>query len=74
MNLINELLQLCIEKNATTEHDVFFNFSGHVDGISVTYYKGGFSADSEATYVLMVASKNNSALIQEAINEIKELV
>lgn len=74
MNLINELLQLCIEKNATTEYDVFFNFSGHVDGLTVSYYKGGFHSGVEAKYALLLVSTDNENLIKQAIQEIKELV
>lgn len=73
MNLINELLQLCIEKNSTTEHDLFFELAGHINSIYVSYYLGGFSAEKSAERLKFILLDDNEAL-QEAINEIKELV
>ena len=76
MNLINELLQLCIEKNATTEHDVFFEFIGHIDAIKVYYYESGFDSNKSPVsigcygFILLTDEEE----IKKAIQEIKELV
>lgn len=75
MNLINELLQLCIEKNATTEHDVLFEFIGHIDAIKVYYYESGFDVSKTSVIIgnHLIASFDEYEL-KKAIQEIKELV
>lgn len=72
--LIQELLQLCIEKNETTEHDVFFEFAGHINKISVSYYYGGFNKSQEITRSGFFISMDDEKELKKAINEIKELV
>lgn len=74
MNLINELLQLCIEKNATTEHDVFFEFMGHIDAVKVYYYDNGFDGNKPPVSIGNFIKTNDEEEIKKAINEIKGIV
>ena len=73
MNLINELLQLCIEKNETTEHDVFFEFSGHINTVRFYYYKNGFNK-SEISISSKFIKMDDEKELKKAIQEVKELV
>ena len=75
MNLINELLQLCIEKNETTEHDVFFEFMGHVNAVRVYYYENGFDSNKSPVSIgnHLIASFDENEL-KQAIQSIKDLV
>lgn len=46
MKTLNELFQLLAE--ATSKGDkVFFNFSGHVNKLSITYYMFGWDRESD---------------------------
>lgn len=73
--LIQELLQVCIEKNETTEHDVFFEFMGHVNAVRVYYYENGFDSNKSPVSIgkHLIASFDEYE-IKQAIQAIKELV
>lgn len=73
--LIQELLQVCIEKNETTEHDVFFECMGHVNAVRVYYYENGFSSNKSPVSIgnHLIASFDENA-INQAIKSVKELV
>lgn len=46
---IIELLELCMEINEETKHDVFFSYSPHVKWIDVSYYFNGWDEYKYAT-------------------------
>lgn len=74
MDLIKELMWLCIEKNETTKHDVFFIFSGLINTITVHYSKNGSMAIEDQFYILIECRITEREKLQQAINELKELV
>jgi hypothetical protein len=39
--LIGEIIELAIEVTNQTKHDVFVNYSGHVNSINVNYHVNG---------------------------------
>ena len=74
MDLIKELMWLCIEKNETTKHDVFFSLYGHINSISVSYFENGYADNKDSTYILCAVGVDEKEKLQQAINELKELV
>lgn len=73
---MEELLQKLILKvyqiNKNTKHDVFLNFSGHVNTFDVNYHKNGWSEDNEAINLALcndLTCKN----ISRVINELEKL-
>ena len=74
MDLIKEIMSLCIEKNETTKHDVFFDFSGHLKCLSVVYYENVSRYISNQIYILNDCNIADHKKLQQAINELQELV
>lgn len=48
-NILFKLIELLISINDNTEHHVFFDYSGHVDGFTIRLFKGGWIADTHCT-------------------------
>lgn len=73
---MEELLQKLILKvyqiNKNTKHDVFLNFSGHVNTFNVNYHKNGWSEDSKAIY-LALSDNLTCENIERVINELDKL-
>ena len=61
VNKITALLELVIKVNAVSKHDVFFNFSGHVNKLEIYYFVDGF-----------VISKSIKTLCDIGFNRINE--
>ena len=73
---MEELLQKLILKvyqiNKNTKHDVFLNFSGHVNTFDVYYRKNGWSEDNKVIY-LAISDKLTCDNISRVINKLEKL-
>ena len=47
MQLVLDIMKLAVEISKNTEADVFVDYSGHVDQLSVRIYKGGWEKGKE---------------------------
>lgn len=47
MQLVLDIMRLGVEISKNTKSDVFVDYSGHVDQLSVRIYKGGWEKDKE---------------------------
>jgi len=45
VNKIKKLQNLCIDKNITTRHSVFYDFCGHINLLSIQVYRNGYYAN-----------------------------
>jgi len=79
MKKIVEIFELCLEISNTTEHDVFFEYSPHVNCFSVNYYINGWEsgediyvgANNIGTYYQIKLT--NTYKIKEVIAELNQL-
>ncbi len=53
ITLITRIQNLCIQISQTTEHDAFFDYAGHVNGVSVSVNVGGFTLENDEVQRLM---------------------
>lgn len=74
MQLVLDIMRLGVEISKNTEADVFVNYSGHVDLLSVMiFYSGwsdGRSADYKKEIYLDVAKRRTEEDIIETLSEI----
>jgi len=80
MKEITKIFELCLEISTTTEHDVFFKYSPHINSFYVYYYKGGRNSCIESVYAGTGGSNiysyiyiHDSDKIKEVISELNEL-
>jgi len=52
VKLILEIEELALNISSNTEHDVIFNYSGHVQNIDIRYYKNGWKEDKKGIKIL----------------------
>ena len=69
MNLINELLQLCIEKSENTDYNIHFDWFSNINTVYVWA-----SSENVDLYLLPTAGVNNAEEMALLIKEVKELV
>ena len=76
---MEELLQKLILKvyqlNKTTKHHLFLEYSGHVDLITIYYYKNGWSEDKTIMYFgnVYLDKETEEREIKELFNKLDEL-
>lgn len=49
--LLQKLIAKVYELNKTTRHDLFLDFSGHTNQISIYCYENGWGSEKELIYV-----------------------
>lgn len=76
LNLVTEIMQLCVEITNTTKSDAFFNFSGHINAICVSVHIDGWSNDINDVADIIAArtvSIDNSDDLQTTLSKLKYL-
>lgn len=69
---IIELLELCMEINEETKHDVFFSYSPHVKWIDVSYYLNGWEKYKDATLFQRIDVNSKDNYFNMAMDRLKE--
>lgn len=75
--LLQKLIAKVYELNNTTKHHFFLDFSGHVNAVSVYYYKDGWNIEKECVYfqpMSLYLDNENSAKndIENLLQELDE--
>lgn len=70
---LHEILDLVLDLNEQEKTHVFFDFAGHVEGLTVRVYKEGWRYDNEpdlyeTIYVDTASSQEVEKLIEEVTN------
>ena len=55
---IKKLLSLSLEINASTDHEVSVQSLGHVSGVTVFYFDGGYENNPKANFLCMCATES----------------
>ena len=55
--LISQIVVLCIKVTENTKHDVFFDYSGHIDAIWIHYNQDGWQAENSSKTVKDISPK-----------------
>lgn len=73
--LLQELILKVYNLNKTTKHHLFLDFSGHIDSITIYYYKNGWSEDKTIIYLGNVYLDRETAEIgiKELLKKLDEL-
>ena len=69
MNLLNELLQLCVEKSKNTEYNIHFDWFSKIEKVYVWV-----SSENVELHIFSSPHTNNEEELKKAIQEVKELV
>lgn len=69
---ITELLQLCLTISDTTEHDVFFTYSPHVEWVEIRYYFNGWDNDKDGILIPMIKTNEKDRAFDRVMDVLKE--
>jgi hypothetical protein len=75
--LIGEIIELAIEVTNQTKHDVFVNYSGHVNSINVNYHVNGYYSGAPQTYIVDLyidLDENKISKLKQAKRKLKKLL
>ena len=68
VKLVLEIEELAMNISTNTDHDIFFNYSGHVKKIEVGYCKHGWTKDKNVMNILDIFLDINEDPEKELIN------
>lgn len=73
--LLQELILKVYNLNKTTKHHLFLDFSGHVNSITIYYYKDGYSEDKHIAYYELVYldKETTETEMKKLLNKLDEL-
>ena len=74
VKLILEIEELALNISTQTEHDVIFNYSGHVQNIDIRYYKNGWKEDKKGIKISDIYLDINEDSEKELIKAKKNLI
>lgn len=76
--LVSQLQRVAFKANVKTDHDIWFEYHGHVDKVEVRVQLGGWNkyADSDYSFYCFLDLEEADAkeLLQEAILEVANLI
>ena len=77
--LVSQLQKVAFKANAKTEHDVWFEYHGHVNKVEVRAIKGGWVKDADYDYSMycfldVEEEAEIKEMLQEAILEVANLI
>ncbi len=72
--LIQEIVSLAVKISATTEHDVFVGWSGHVLLLDVRVYINGWAETKQRDFVKEIFVNRNTAISAGCIGELRDVV
>lgn len=75
--LIGEITELAVEVNNKTKHDVFVDYSGHVNSINVNYHENGYYSGTPQIHILnlyMDHEKEQISKLKQAKRKLKKLL
>ena len=74
MQLVLDIMQLAVEISENTKADVFVEYSGHVDQLSVRIYKGGWEkGKDEELYKNIYLNANGYRTEEDIIASLEEI-
>ena len=68
VKLVLEIEELALSISTNTDHDIFFNYSGHVNKIEVGYCEHGWTKDKKIINILDIFLDINEEPEKELIN------
>ena len=72
--LIMDIVSLAIEITRDTDHDVHANYSGHVNGIAVHYYRDGYNDSDHSNNIWLTHVTSDTEELEEVILRLNELL
>lgn len=66
---LQKLLALCMEINEKTEHNIFFECSGHIDTFSVRVYENGWHKEKDAKWLTQFSGDD---IVSSNINKCRQ--
>lgn len=58
--IINKIILMALLVNETTNHTVFFRYSGHIDTFQLDVYEGGWARDKDNPVKELTAELNSN--------------
>ena len=71
---IAEIVKLCLEITVNTQHDVFFEYSAHINEIEVRIHKNGWESQKDWESLGCDLDRSSEEDLNEIIEQLQELL
>ena len=69
-----KIAELCLDINSREKNTLFFNYSGHVETLSVDYYKSGWKPMASGNVQFRIAIEADYLTQDEKLEKLNEII